>query len=104
LNLVLRELPMKSHLLSLAVALFVSGTATAQSPNPLPKAPEPIEDILRVQIFLDGQLFGPGKIDGRPGEFTTKALKRWQRAHGLPETDLEGQTLDLSSVSELFTN
>src|SRR4051812_3685542 len=40
----------------------------------------------RTQIFLDQQLFSPGKIDGRPGEFLTKALKRYQLAHGLPQT------------------
>ena len=41
---------------------------------------------VQLQIFLDGKLFGPGKLDGLPGEFTTKALKRYQRANGLPET------------------
>ena len=72
-------------------------------PDPLPKAPEPVEDILRLQIFLDTHLFGPGKVDGRPGEFTTKALKRYQRAHGLPETEMGAHTLDLSGVEELYT-
>ena len=75
---------------------------TAMEPA-LPKAPEPIEPILRLQIFLDAQLFGPGKIDGRPGEFTTKALKRYQSAKSMPETELETHTLDLSSVSQLYT-
>lgn len=44
---------------------------------------------LKVQIFLDGENFGPGKIDGRWGEFTGKALARYQRAHGgeAPETE-----------------
>jgi lipoprotein-anchoring transpeptidase ErfK/SrfK len=69
----------------------------------LPKAPEPIESILRTQIFLDGKLFGPGKVDGRPGEFTTKALKRYQAANGLPQTELDAHTLDLSSITELYT-
>ncbi len=77
--------------------------AAAVIPDPLPAAPEPVEDILRLQIFLDGQLFGPGKLDGRPGEFTTKALKHFQRAQGLPETELEAHTLDLGSVTELYT-
>jgi len=72
-------------------------------PDPLPKAPEPIDDILRLQIFLDTQLFGPGKLDGRPGEFTTKALKRYQHAHGLPETEVADCALDLSSVGEIYT-
>lgn len=83
--------------------LIAATAASAVLPDPLPKAPEPVDDILRLQIFLDGQLFGPGKLDGRPGEFTTKALKHYQRAHGLPETELETHTLDLSSVTELYT-
>jgi lipoprotein-anchoring transpeptidase ErfK/SrfK len=95
---------MKKLLLPLlAISLAVSQAAFAVIPNPLPKSPEPVDDILRLQIFLDGQLFGPGKIDGRPGEFTTKALKRYQQAHGMPETELDAQTLDLSSVSDLYT-
>jgi len=72
-------------------------------PSSLPKAPEPIEPMLRLQIFLDSKLFGPGKVDGRPGEFSTKALKRYQRANGLPETEVEGHALDLSTIAELYT-
>jgi lipoprotein-anchoring transpeptidase ErfK/SrfK len=77
--------------------------APAAVPQPLPPAPQPVESILRLQIFLDGKLFGPGKLDGRPGEFTTKALQRYQRSQGLPETPLETHTLDLSSVPQLYT-
>jgi hypothetical protein len=44
------------------------------------------EMLLRVQIFLDGQLFSPGKLDALPGEFTDKAVNRFQKAHGLDET------------------
>jgi peptidoglycan hydrolase-like protein with peptidoglycan-binding domain len=44
------------------------------------------EMLLRVQIFLDGELFSPGKLDGLPGEFTDKAVSRFQKAHGLDET------------------
>lgn len=91
--------------LSLVCLLLAFSQAAALTiPDPLPKAPEPVEDILRLQIFLDTQLFGPGKLDGRPGEFTTKALKRYQSSHGMPETELADCTLDLSSVTELYTN
>jgi len=83
--------------------VFAFISAFAVIPDPLPKAPEPVDDILRLQIFLDTQLFGPGKLDGRPGEFTTKALKHYQRSKGQPETELEVHTLDLSSVTELYT-
>ncbi len=88
---------------ALALFLLASASAPAVIPDPLPKAPEPVEDILRLQIFLDTHLFGPGKVDGRPGEFTTKALKRYQRAHGLPETEMNLHTLDISSVTQAYT-
>jgi lipoprotein-anchoring transpeptidase ErfK/SrfK len=94
---------MKPSFALLSTLLLTFVTASAVIPDPLPKAPEPVDDILRLQIFLDTQLFGPGKLDGRPGEFTTKALKRYQRAQGLPETEMETHTLDLSSVPELYT-
>lgn len=87
----------------LPLVFLACASASAVIPDPLPKAPEPIDDILRLQIFLDTQLFGPGKLDGRPGEFTTKALKRYQRSHGMPESEVETNTLDLSSVPEIYT-
>lgn len=90
-------------LVALSLLSFAAASAAVNIPNPLPKAPEPVEDILKLQIFLDSKLFGPGKLDGRPGEFTTKALKRYQTANGLPETELEGHTLDLSSITECYT-
>lgn len=97
-----RTRPMKRPLLVL-LTLLPAIAAASLLPDPLPKAPEPVEAILRLQIFLDTRLFGPGKLDGRPGEFTTKALQRYQRAHGWPETPLESHTLDLSGVTELYT-
>ncbi|MBL9134171.1 MAG: murein L,D-transpeptidase [Verrucomicrobiaceae bacterium] len=88
----------------LLVLMTATAAATEVGNAPLlPKAPEPVESILRLQIFLDGKLFGPGKVDGRPGEFTTKALKRYQKANGLPETEIEAHTLDLTSISDLYT-
>ncbi len=57
----------------------------------------------RAQIFLDQQLFGPGKIDGRPGEFLTKALKRYQRAHELPETGVLDANIPLDAVFPVYT-
>lgn len=102
--------PMKHLLraLSLLAPVAVLSTARAQEsektePPPTPKAPEPIEPMLRLQLFLDSKLFGPGKVDGRPGEFTTKALKRYQKANGLPETGVEEHTLDLSAITALYT-
>lgn len=96
--------PMKNILSALLTFwVLASQPVFAVLPDPLPKAPEPVESLLQLQIFLDTHLFGPGKLDGRPGEFTSKALKRYQRAQGLPETELESHTLDLSSVPQVYT-
>jgi lipoprotein-anchoring transpeptidase ErfK/SrfK len=44
------------------------------------------ETSVRLQIFLDNHEFGPGKIDGKTGEFFGKALVSYKRAHGLAMT------------------
>ena len=41
---------------------------------------------MRLQIFLDNHEFGPGKIDGRMGEFFGKALVAYKKANGMPPT------------------
>ena len=61
------------------------------------------EVMTQLQIFLDQQLFGPGKIDGRGGDFTAKALKRYQRAHGLPETGVADSRIPIESVFPVYT-
>ncbi|HEY5792366.1 MAG TPA: L,D-transpeptidase, partial [Chthoniobacterales bacterium] len=48
---------------------------------------------MQLQIFLDSRKFGPGVVDGQPGEFTAKALALYRHSKGLPEEarpDLEG--------------
>jgi lipoprotein-anchoring transpeptidase ErfK/SrfK len=65
------------------------------TPEPTPSLPPrelvalPIYDettSVRLQIFLDNNEFGPGKIDGKMGEFFGKALVAYKKAHGLPPT------------------
>ena len=56
-------------------------TATATTP-PKPPPALPMEDATRLQVFLDRENFGPGKLDGKTGEFTRKALARYGRARG----------------------
>jgi lipoprotein-anchoring transpeptidase ErfK/SrfK len=46
-----------------------------------------VEAITRVQIFLDEKQFGPGKIDGRLGQFTVKALAHYNYATGVNPKD-----------------
>jgi lipoprotein-anchoring transpeptidase ErfK/SrfK len=68
---------------------------TAQPPRPVPKRkPKPLvalpnydeETSTRLQIFLDNNNFGPGKIDGKMGEFFRKALVAYKIAHGMAPT------------------
>ena len=80
--------------------------ATPDAAAPVARAVPVMErDVTtQLQIFLDQQLFGPGKIDGRPGDFTTKALIRYQRAHGLPETGSVDPNIPLDSVFPVYTH
>lgn len=83
--------------LGAVLALFLG--ACASTPKALPPtartapptAPAAPADTLaardaqvRLQIFLDEADFGPGVVDGRKGEFTSKALARYNAARGLP--------------------
>src|SRR5687767_4939899 len=47
------------------------------------------EKALRLQVWLDRQNFGPGKIDAKGGEFTSKALALYKTAH--PEAPLKDE-------------
>src|SRR4051794_20414519 len=44
------------------------------------------ETATRLQIFLDNADFGPGKIDGKMGEFFRKALISYKHANAMPKT------------------
>jgi lipoprotein-anchoring transpeptidase ErfK/SrfK len=104
--------------LPFSVTLHAQEEATAvpppqEQPTDAPPADMPVaragavmeRDVTtQAQIFLDQQLFGPGKIDGTPGEFFKKALIRYQKANGLPETGEIGTNLPLDSVFPLYTH
>lgn len=68
--------------------LFIAAlavTVRAQDPGPGrddPSVPRDRDTALRIQIFLDRNLFGPGKLDGAIGEFTYKAVVNYNYAHG----------------------
>jgi len=53
-----------------------------------PPAAEERDLIAQIQIFLDGQRFGPGKIDGSLGEFTYKAVNLYNMSRGAPVEEL----------------
>jgi hypothetical protein len=69
-----------------------------------------IEEATRLQIFLDNSNFGPGKIDGKDGEFTRKAITLFKRSQGQADsaaqnskTPIDTTGLDLASVDPVFT-
>lgn len=45
------------------------------------------DDAVRLQIFLDESMFGPGIIDGKPGRFTELAVRSWNEVNGHPVED-----------------
>jgi len=94
--------------------------ATAESAKATATMPADHEAATRLQVFLDRANFGPGKIDGRFGGFSEKALDLYREAHGLPPlsaapapAEVEGQPekttplpdladMDLASVKAVF--
>ena len=56
---------------------------------------------VRLQIFLDQKLFGPGIIDGKPGTFTTRAIESYNRAKG---RDLADRTIIQTEANDLVKN
>jgi lipoprotein-anchoring transpeptidase ErfK/SrfK len=76
-------------------ALPVGGDNADEPDTPLtpeaPKVPDNAkptgEDAVRLQVFLDESLFGPGVIDGKPGRFTELAVRSWNEVNGHPLDD-----------------
>ncbi|MGB8353043.1 MAG: L,D-transpeptidase family protein, partial [Chthoniobacteraceae bacterium] len=87
-------------------ASSASPQPTAGGAEPGVAKAEPVSEreiMTRLQIFLDQQLFGPGKIDGRGKLFTAQALDRYQKAHGLPMTATIDENIPLDSVYPVYT-
>lgn len=71
-----------------AVAISPAGDLN----SPIEWAPDgkPLgDDAVRLQVFLDQENFGPGIIDGKPGQFTKLAVRAWNEANGHPLEDWE---------------
>lgn len=76
---------MRFPVLCLFLSLNLLSTSPGQDTGPAkddPSVPKDRDTILRIQIFLDKNLFGPGKLDGALGEFTYKAVVNYNFAHG----------------------
>ncbi len=90
------------------IASFLGADADAallkRKPTPAPEKDDQAT-ITRVQIFLDENKFGPGKIDGRLGQFTKKALAHYNYSIGEDAKDW-GAVLKKSkqAVPTPFTN
>ncbi len=80
------------HLTSLAplLAFLVPGFALMAA-DTKPAVTADREAATRLQVFLDRANFGPGKIDGRYGGFTEKALGLYREANGLPPLPASSQ-------------
>jgi membrane protein len=98
----------------IAAALTFTHTTLAAEKKSARPATGPQDELTRLQVFLDRARFAPGKIDGRDGEFTRKALAHYRASTGAaagnapapnaettPTLDLAG--IDLSSIDAVFT-
>jgi lipoprotein-anchoring transpeptidase ErfK/SrfK len=91
----------------LSMSIFASAQ-TQESTTPPPKV-YPValpnydeETATRLQIFLDNVDFGPGKIDGKMGEFFRKALISYKHAHQMRKTGAVDQWM-LDQVPVTYT-
>jgi lipoprotein-anchoring transpeptidase ErfK/SrfK len=85
-----------------------SSAKDAPSQNSAGPSAQPVSDqdsVTRLQIYLDEHSFGPGKIDGRWGEFIGKALQRFQAANGQPPSGQIDAALqeELEKISPIYT-
>jgi len=79
-------------LAGLGIAQAVPREGIAVSPQKEPPDSAERVNMTRLQIFLDRANFRPGKIDGLGGEFTQKALDRYNIVNGLPQGTLPEAT------------
>lgn len=99
-----------------ALSLIAFAARAEDKPDDRKKpGPQEMEAATQIQVFLDRANFGPGKIDGRSGEFTRKALALYRETHGLPQlpepaADEDGRQpapalddMDLSKADPVFT-
>lgn len=59
--------------------------------------PTEFEEAVRLQIFLDQKLWGPGFIDGKPGTFTSRSVYAYNRSKGRSPGDWGAVLEDLKT-------
>ncbi len=80
-------------------------TKAGPEPTPIQPTTKAIRDRnARLQIFLDREQFGPGKIDGSWGLFAREAWKRYQQAKGQPAVNpLATLPAEVATLEPLYT-
>lgn len=53
-----------------------------------PSVPQDRDTVLRIQVFLDREMFCPGKVDGALGEFTFKGVVNYNYSHGARDAEM----------------
>lgn len=92
------------------LVLVIGPVRAAEEKDAVPRGKTDMETAARLQIFLDRAEFAPGKIDGRYGQFTLKALALYRQSRGetsapppeKPDTAPDVSGIDLSSVDPVF--
>jgi lipoprotein-anchoring transpeptidase ErfK/SrfK len=80
--------PLRVRSLAAASGLLVSMCFGQEAPELSAEEVAAKRDgVVRVQAFLDRQLFGPGKVDGAAGEFTFKAVINYHYSIGYEPLD-----------------
>jgi lipoprotein-anchoring transpeptidase ErfK/SrfK len=84
--------------------LVFSALAESAAQEPEFKFTPEVESMLRLQVFLDRAGYGPGKIDGKDGQFTRTAREIYERVHGpVPEQELKADAAAGTEGSQALT-
>ena len=63
------------------------------------------DDVAEWQLFLIGQTFDPGTVDGAFGALTVEATIGFQKAHSLDADGVAGRnTINAAVALKLYTN
>ncbi|MCP5537195.1 MAG: L,D-transpeptidase [Akkermansiaceae bacterium] len=60
------------------------------------------EEAVRLQIFLDQKNFGPGFIDGKPGQFTKLAIENYNTGLGREKDDVRVVEESVKAVTQTY--
>jgi len=91
------------HMLKSACCCLMMSACVANAESNVSLTDLGAEDQLRIQIFLDQQLFGPGYLDGKIGQFTKKAAAAYNSSRGRAGNDWDALLGESRvQISEVF--